>query len=118
MGSEMCIRDRACGLLEGGGEIVSCPTCGRTHGTLLTYYKKLERFFDEARWWLQPRLTVALMGCEVNGPGEAKEADFGIALGVGSALYFEKGRMVQKFTNQDAAFEFLLSRIRSAWNMD
>ncbi len=108
---------KACGLLTAGGEIVSCPTCGRTHGTLFSYHDKLEKFFDEARWWLKPRLTVALMGCEVNGPGEAKEADLGVALGNGSALYFEKGALVQKFTDQDAAFNHLLSRIRSVWGM-
>lgn len=108
---------KACGLLDGGGEIVSCPTCGRTHGALFAYYAKLERFFDDARWWLRPRLTVALMGCEVNGPGEAKEADLGIALGKGSALYFEKGRMVQKFTDQDAAFTYLIERIRTIWGL-
>ncbi|HOW51402.1 MAG TPA: flavodoxin-dependent (E)-4-hydroxy-3-methylbut-2-enyl-diphosphate synthase [bacterium] len=108
---------KACGLLDAGGEIVSCPTCGRTHGTLFRYYDKLEKFFDESRWWLRPRLTVALMGCEVNGPGEAKEADLGVALGNGSALYFEKGQLVQKFTDQDAAFNHLLSRIRSVWGM-
>lgn len=108
---------KACGLLQEGGEIVSCPTCGRTHGTLFSYHDKLEKFFDEARWWLKPRLTVALMGCEVNGPGEAKEADLGVALGHGSALYFEKGALVRKFTDQDAAFNHLLSRIRSVWGM-
>ncbi len=108
---------KACGLLTAGGEIVSCPTCGRTHGTLFSYYDKLEKFFDEARWWLRPRLTVALMGCEVNGPGEAKEADLGVALGNGSALYFEKGALVRKFTDQDAAFNHLLSRIRSVWGI-
>jgi len=109
---------KSCGLLEGGGEIVSCPTCGRTHGALFAYHEKLERFFDAARWWLRPRLTVALMGCEVNGPGEAKEADLGLALGHGSALYFEKGCLIRKFTDQDAAFEFLVARIRAAWGME
>lgn len=108
---------KACGLLDGGGEIVSCPTCGRTHGTLFSYHDKLEKFFDDARWWLRPRLTVALMGCEVNGPGEAKEADLGLALGHGSALYFEKGRPVRKFTDQDAAFAHLLRRIGEIWGL-
>ncbi|HSA34479.1 MAG TPA: (E)-4-hydroxy-3-methylbut-2-enyl-diphosphate synthase [bacterium] len=108
---------KAYGLLDGGGEIVSCPTCGRTHGTLFAYHDKLEKFFDEHRWWLRPRLTVALMGCEVNGPGEAKEADLGIALGHGSALYFEKGSLVRKFDDQDAAFAHLLRRIGEIWQL-
>ncbi len=108
---------KACGLLEGGGEIVSCPTCGRTHGALFSYYERLERFFDDARWWLRPKLTVALMGCEVNGPGEAKDADLGIALGHGSALYFEKGVLVKKFSDQNAAFAHLVERIRAAWGL-
>ncbi len=108
---------KASGLLEGGGEIVSCPTCGRTHGALFSYYERLERFFDEARWWLRPRLTVALMGCEVNGPGEAKEADLGIALGHGSALYFEKGTLKKKFSKQDEAFAYLLEQIKRKWGL-
>lgn len=107
---------KACGLLEGGGEIVSCPTCGRTHGTLFSYHDKLEKFFDEKRWWLRPRLTVALMGCEVNGPGEAKEADIGLALGHRSALYFEKGAAPLKFDDQNAAFAHLLRRIGEIWD--
>ncbi len=109
---------KACGFLAGGGEIVSCPTCGRTHGALFTYYEKLERFFDEARWWLRPPLTVALMGCEVNGPGEAKGADLGLALGRGSALYFEKGNLVEKFTDQQVAFRHFLMSIRKRWGLE
>ncbi len=108
---------KACGLLERGGEIVSCPTCGRTHGAMFDYYNRLERFFDEHQWWLKPKLKVAVMGCEVNGPGEAREADFGIALGNDSALLFKNGEIIEKFTNQNNAFETLLNMICEQWNI-
>jgi (E)-4-hydroxy-3-methylbut-2-enyl-diphosphate synthase len=98
---------KSLGLLENGIEIIGCPTCGRTHGEIIKYYNKLEKLLDEKKWWLLPKMKVALMGCEVNGPGEAKEADIGIALGNNCALYFEKGEIIRKFNNQDEAFEYL-----------
>jgi len=103
------------GLLDGGGEIVSCPTCGRCHSSLFSYYAKLEKWFNDEKWWLKPSLKVALMGCEVNGPGEAREADLGLAFGKGVALFFEKGDAKKKFDNQDEAFSYLLSRVESLW---
>ena len=99
-------------LLEKGVEIVSCPTCGRTHGKVIEYYNRLEKWLDEKRWWLLPKLKVAVMGCEVNGPGEAKDADLGMALGKDCAIYFEHGEIIKKFDDQDAAFDYLTDRVR------
>ena len=107
---------KSLGILKTGGELVSCPTCGRTHGKVIEYYNRLEAWFDEEKWWMKPNLKVAVMGCEVNGPGEAREADLGIALGKDCALYFEKGEIVRKFDDQDEAFNFLLEKIRNSWN--
>ncbi|MBR4489271.1 flavodoxin-dependent (E)-4-hydroxy-3-methylbut-2-enyl-diphosphate synthase, partial [bacterium] len=59
---------------------------------------------------------LSVMGCEVNGPGEAREADLGIALGKECALYFEKGEIVRKFDDQDEAFSFLTGEIKKNWS--
>ena len=99
-------------LIKNGIDIISCPTCGRTHGKIIEYYEKLEKLLNEQKWWLKPALKVAVMGCEVNGPGEAKAADIGIALGKNCALYFEKGKIVKKFSDQDEAFEYLKEKIK------
>lgn len=107
---------KSLGLLKNGADIISCPTCGRTHGAVIKYYDKLEKWFNEQKWWMKPALKVAVMGCEVNGPGEAKEADLGIALGKNCALYFEKGEIINKFNDQNEAFEHLLKRISENWN--
>jgi len=108
---------KSLGILKNGGEIVSCPTCGRTHGKVIEYYNRLEAWFDEEKWWMKPNLKVAVMGCEVNGPGEAREADLGIALGKDCALYFEKGEIVKKFDDQDEAFGFLTGKIKKMWDI-
>jgi (E)-4-hydroxy-3-methylbut-2-enyl-diphosphate synthase len=106
---------KAMGKLENGGEIISCPTCGRTHGTLFKYYNKLEKWFNNQNWWQKPRIKVALMGCEVNGPGEASDANIGLALGHNTALFFENGEIKKKFDSQDKAFEELLKKIEEKW---
>jgi len=108
---------KAYDILDCGGEIISCPTCGRTHGTLFKYYNRLEEWFEEHEWWKKPLLKAAVMGCEVNGPGEAKEADLGIALGVNCALYFEKNKEPERFENQDKAFNHLISVISKKWGI-
>lgn len=79
---------RACGLVP-GIDIVSCPTCGRTKINLLPLAKELEKQIKNLK--TQKQIKVALMGCIVNGPGEAKEADVGVAGGVGEAMLFKKG---------------------------
>ncbi len=98
-------------LIENGVELISCPTCGRTHGEIISYYNKLEKLLDEKKWWLLPKMKIAVMGCEVNGPGEAKEADLGIALGKNCALYFEKGEIIKKFNDHSEAFEYLVRNL-------
>jgi (E)-4-hydroxy-3-methylbut-2-enyl-diphosphate synthase len=83
---------RALKLRERGPEIISCPTCGRCEIDLLALVEEAERKLKH----LRSPLKVALMGCVVNGPGEAAEADIGIAGGKGSGMLFKKGQMVRK----------------------
>ncbi len=101
----------ACALDEGGVEIVSCPTCGRTKIDLVPIATELERRIAEEGLRPARRLKVAVMGCAVNGPGEAREADFGIAGGIGEALLFEKGEILRKIPQEDIT-ETLLAMIR------
>ncbi len=81
-------------------DVVSCPTCGRTKIDLISL---VSRFENELMPTLHPsrHIKVALMGCAVNGPGEAREADIGIAGGVGEALLFKKGQIIKKFSEDD-----------------
>jgi (E)-4-hydroxy-3-methylbut-2-enyl-diphosphate synthase len=83
---------KALGLRERGVNIISCPTCGRTCVDLKRLVKEAEKRLKH----LKEPVTVAVMGCAVNGPGEAREADFGIASGKGSGLVFRKGRVVAR----------------------
>ncbi|MBR7081367.1 MAG: flavodoxin-dependent (E)-4-hydroxy-3-methylbut-2-enyl-diphosphate synthase [Oscillospiraceae bacterium] len=78
--------------LRRGVKIVSCPTCGRTEIDLINLAKEVERRLEGC----DRDITVAVMGCAVNGPGEAREADFGIAGGRGEGLLFKKGEIVGK----------------------
>ncbi|HIX65420.1 MAG TPA: flavodoxin-dependent (E)-4-hydroxy-3-methylbut-2-enyl-diphosphate synthase [Candidatus Anaerotruncus excrementipullorum] len=87
---------RACGKRE-GVELVSCPTCGRTQIDLIALAQKVET----ALAGCQKPLKVAVMGCIVNGPGEAREADIGIAGGKGEALLFKKGIPVAKYPEEE-----------------
>lgn len=88
---------RAVGKWERGVEIVSCPTCGRTAIDLIG----LARQVEQALSGCTKRLKVAVMGCVVNGPGEAREADIGIAGGKGEALLFKKGVPVGKYPDTE-----------------
>ncbi|MBO4375406.1 MAG: flavodoxin-dependent (E)-4-hydroxy-3-methylbut-2-enyl-diphosphate synthase [Lachnospiraceae bacterium] len=81
------------GLKKGGIELVSCPTCGRTKIDLITLAGKVEKLIAK---YDAPDIKVAVMGCAVNGPGEAREADIGIAGGVGEAILFSKGEIIKK----------------------
>lgn len=83
---------RTLGLRKGGIEVVSCPTCGRTRIDLIGLANQVETM--AAQFPLD--IKVAVMGCAVNGPGEAKEADIGIAGGVGEGLLIKKGEIVKK----------------------
>ncbi|MBE5935984.1 MAG: flavodoxin-dependent (E)-4-hydroxy-3-methylbut-2-enyl-diphosphate synthase [Lachnospiraceae bacterium] len=80
------------GLRKGGIEIVSCPTCGRTKIDLIGLANKVENMVQD----IDKDIKVAVMGCAVNGPGEAKEADIGIAGGVGEGLIIKKGEVLRK----------------------
>lgn len=83
---------RTLGLRKGGIEVVSCPTCGRTQIDLITLANKVEEMVAP----IDSDIKVAVMGCVVNGPGEAKEADLGIAGGIGEGLVIRKGEIVRK----------------------
>lgn len=80
------------GLRKGGVEVVSCPTCGRTRIDLIKLANQVEAMVED----IPLDIKVAVMGCVVNGPGEAKEADIGIAGGVGEGLIIKKGEIVKK----------------------
>ena len=98
---------RACGLRQGGPRVISCPTCGRTRIDLIDAAKRVE----EALRGCEREITVAVMGCAVNGPGEAREADYGLAGGDGEALLFKKGQIVGKVP-EDRMVEALMELIR------
>ncbi len=83
---------RTLGLRKGGIEVVSCPTCGRTKIDLIGLANQVEEMVAD----IPLDLKVAVMGCAVNGPGEAKEADIGIAGGIGEGLLIKKGEIIRK----------------------
>ena len=87
---------RTLGLRKGGIEIVSCPTCGRTQIDLISLANSVEKMASE----FDLDLKLAVMGCVVNGPGEAREADLGIAGGIGEALLIKKGQVVRKIPEE------------------
>ena len=99
---------KAAGLRKEGVNIISCPTCGRTRIDLIDLVKQV----DEALKNCEKPITVAVMGCVVNGPGEAREADIGIAGGDGWGMLFEKGEQVEKLP-YDALLPTLLKRIEN-----
>lgn len=83
---------RTLGLRKGGIEVVSCPTCGRTQIDLIGLADRVEKLVQQ----YQLDIKVAVMGCVVNGPGEAKEADLGVAGGIGEGLLIKKGEILRK----------------------
>ena len=97
---------KAAGLRKEGVNIISCPTCGRTRIDLIGLVNRV----DEALRECKKPITVAVMGCVVNGPGEAREADIGIAGGDGWGMIFEKGEQVEKLP-YDELLPALLRRI-------
>lgn len=94
---------RTLGLRKGGIEVVSCPTCGRTRIDLIGLANQVEKMVED----IPLDIKVAVMGCVVNGPGEAKEADIGIAGGIGEGLLIKKGEIVKKVPEEQ-----LLSTLR------
>lgn len=89
---------RALGLRKEGIEVVSCPTCGRTKIDLISLANQVETMVTE---FDNLNLKVAVMGCVVNGPGEAKEADLGIAGGIGEGLLMKKGEIIKKLPESE-----------------
>ena len=98
---------KACGKINGGINIVSCPTCGRCNYNLIETVKKVEELTKN----IDKKLTVAVMGCVVNGPGEAKEADLGVAGGLTECILFKKGELARKIP-----FENLLDELMKEIN--
>ena len=97
------------GIRKGGIEVVSCPTCGRTQIDLISLANQVEQMVSE----FDLDLKVAVMGCVVNGPGEAKEADLGIAGGIGEGLLIKHGEVVKKLP-EDQLLEALRNEL-SHW---
>jgi len=86
-----------CNLYQGVPNLVACPTCGRTQIDLISIAKEMESFLQN----IHADITVAVMGCAVNGPGEAKEADIGIAGGVKEGILFKKGKIIKKVKEEE-----------------
>ncbi len=97
---------RALGIRSRGPELVSCPTCGRCKIDLFKIAEQVENALLER----SSKIKVAIMGCVVNGPGEAKEADIGIAGGDGKGILFKKGKVIRKI-DQENLVDQLLSEI-------
>lgn len=91
------------GLREAGATLVSCPTCGRTQIDLISLATEVEKRIAH----IQKPIKVAVMGCAVNGPGEAREADIGIAGGKGEGLIFKKGEIIKKVKEEVLLQEFI-----------
>ena len=97
---------KAAGLRSGGVKFVSCPTCGRTEIDLISLAKDVEARVKD----IDRDITVAVMGCVVNGPGEAREADYGIAGGKGKGILFKKGQVLGTYPYErlcDALIELI-----------
>ena len=92
-----------CNLYDGVPTLVSCPTCGRTRIDIINLTREIEKKLDKC----SKNIKVAVMGCVVNGPGEAKEADVGVAGGDGVGLIFRKGEIVRKVKEENIVEELL-----------
>ena len=99
MAAKVILRD--CGLKDDVSELTSCPTCGRIQYNMIPIAKEIEDYLLT----LNKNIHVAIMGCAVNGPGEAREADLGIAGGMGEALLFKKGEIIRKIKEEDIISE-------------
>ncbi|NLC02863.1 MAG: flavodoxin-dependent (E)-4-hydroxy-3-methylbut-2-enyl-diphosphate synthase [Tissierellia bacterium] len=94
---------KSLGLLKEGIELISCPTCGRTNIDLIKIVNEAEKRLEG----MKKHITVAIMGCAVNGPGEAREADIGLAGGKGEGLIFAKGKIIKKVAEEDLLDELM-----------
>ncbi len=97
------------GIREHGINLISCPTCGRCTVNIQGIARKLQKRVEG----IQKPLTVAVMGCAVNGPGEAREADYGVAGSMGEGILFRKGRVVKK-VREDEMLDELIKMIEEA----
>ena len=97
---------KSCGLRKGGVTVVSCPTCGRTRIDLVSLVRQAEERLSGCT----KDIKVAIMGCVVNGPGEASDADIGIAGGDGCAMLIKKGKVVRKI-DESRIIDELISEI-------
>lgn len=98
---------KAAGLRSGGVRLISCPTCGRTEINLIGLAEEVEARLQN----IDRDITVAVMGCVVNGPGEAREADYGIAGGKGTGILFKKGEIIRRVPEEalcDALLEMIM----------
>ena len=100
---------RACGLYSKGIQFISCPTCGRTKIDLVRIANEVEKALEG----FDKPIKVAIMGCEVNGPGEAREADVGIAGGNGYAVLFKKGKVIKR-VEEDKIVEALIQAVKES----
>ena len=94
---------KSLGLRKDGLEFISCPTCGRTKINLIEIAQEVEKRLDG----IDKDIKVAVMGCVVNGPGEAREADIGIAGGNGEGIIFKKGQIIKKCKEEDLVDELM-----------
>ncbi|NLM44653.1 MAG: flavodoxin-dependent (E)-4-hydroxy-3-methylbut-2-enyl-diphosphate synthase [Clostridiales bacterium] len=95
-------------LIDSGIDVISCPTCGRCSVDLVSIANEIDKRLESIK--IKKKIKVAVMGCAVNGPGEAKDADIGIAGGRGEYLLFVKGKPVRKI-NEDSAIDVLMEEI-------
>ena len=100
-----------CNLYKKSPTLIACPTCGRTQIDLIPIAKEVEEFLQT----IEADITVAVMGCAVNGPGEAREADIGIAGGIKEGLLFKKGQIIKK-VKQEEIVECLKNEIYAMIN--
>lgn len=101
-----------CNLYKKSPSLIACPTCGRTQIDLIPLAKQVEEFLQT----IEDDITVAVMGCAVNGPGEARNADVGISGGINEGLLFKKGKIIKKVKQEDL-FNILKQEILEMVNM-
>ena len=104
-----------CNLYKKSPTLIACPTCGRTQINLIPLAKEIENFLQN----IESDITVAVMGCAVNGPGEASQADIGIAGGIKEGLLFKKGKVIKKVKQEDMVKvleEEILQMVNSSYN--
>lgn len=104
----LCAKEilKSLGLRRFGAELISCPTCGRTRTGMIELANRVETYLSA----INKPIRVAVMGCAVNGPGEAREADVGVACGDGNGVIFKKGRIIRS-VSEDQIFESLVREI-------